>query len=244
MQAVVMAGGHGRRLRPHTDILPKPLTPVGEMPVIEIALRRMAAQGVGRAVVCTGVKARLIEAYLDTVPDLGLAVVFREDREPQGTAGALRDLGDLLADDFLVVNADVLTDADVGTVLRRHRDAAAALTVAVARRDFPIRYGVVECAAGDMVTGLREKPVATVDVNLGMYALSRPEVEPLLAATSGRLDMTDLIALLLDARRPVVAARLDCRWYDIGVEADLYAAREAFAADPAAFLGAPTAPRG
>jgi len=239
MQVVVMAGGHGRRLRPYTDILPKPLTPVGDMPVIEIALRRMAAQGVRQAVLCTSVKARLIEAYLGSVPDLGLAVIFREDREPQGTAGALRDLGDLLADDFLVVNGDVLTDADVGAIVRRHRDAAAALTVAVARRDFPIRYGVVECDAADAVTRLREKPVATVDVNLGMYALSRRAVAPVLAATSGRLDMTDLIALLLEARRPVVAARLDCRWYDIGVEADLRDARAAFVTDPAVFLGGP-----
>ncbi len=237
-----MAGGYGRRLRPSTDILPKPLTPIGEMPVIEIVLRRIAAQGVTRAIVCTGTKARMIEAYLGSVPDLGLDLVYRQDSHPSGTAGALRDLGDLLADDFLVLNADVLTDADVTRVMHLHRARQAALTVAIARRDFPIRYGVVDCDAADTVTGIREKPVASVDVNLGIYALSRREAEPMLKATTGRLDMPDLIALLVEAKRPVVAARLDCRWFDIGEEADLRIAREAFAADGGPFMGKPGSP--
>lgn len=234
-----MAGGYGRRLRPSTDILPKPLTPIGEMPVIEIVLRRIAAQGVTEVILCTGTKARMIQAYLGSVPDLGLEPIYREDKEPQGTAGALRDLGALLADDFLVLNADVLTDADVGAIMRRHHGARAALTVAVARRDFPIRYGVVDCDAADTVTGLREKPVASVDVNLGMYALSRRHVAPLLEEKPGRVDMTDLITLLVGAGHPVAAARLDCRWFDIGEEADLRIAREAFAEDAARFLGRP-----
>ncbi|MCP4380162.1 MAG: NTP transferase domain-containing protein [Hyphomicrobiales bacterium] len=237
MQAVVMAGGFGMRLRPHTDILPKPLTPIEDMPVIEVLLRRIATQGVTRAVICTGSKARLVRAYLKDVPNLGLDLTYHQDPEPRGTAGALGDIAGLLEEDFLVLNADVLTDADVGGIMNWHRDKRAALTLAVSRRDWPIPYGVVECDEADVVIGMREKPVATVDLNLGMYALSRRHVDPVLKATQGRLDMPDLIASLLASGQMVSAARIKCRWFDIGRESDLLAAREAYAIDPDPFLG-------
>ncbi|MEQ9689625.1 MAG: sugar phosphate nucleotidyltransferase [Bauldia litoralis] len=239
MQAVVMAGGFGTRLRPHTDILPKPLTPIDDMPIVEVLLRRIAAQGVAQAVICTGAKAQLVRAYLGEVPDLGLDLTYHRDPEPRGTAGALRDIVDELEDDFLVLNADVLTDADVAGIMAWHRDRQAALTLAVSRRDWPIPYGVVECDEAGVVAGIREKPVATVDLNLGMYALTRRFVEPVLTATQGRLDMPDLIASLLASDQVVSAARIACRWYDVGRESDLRMAREAYAADPAPFLGAP-----
>lgn len=88
-----------------------------------------------------------------------------------------------------------------------------------------------------VVTGIREKPVASVDVNLGMYALSRREVLPLLNGVSGRIDMPDLVPLLLAAGKSVAAARFDCQWFDIGEERDLYAARDAFGAGADLFLG-------
>lgn len=234
-----MAGGMGMRLRPYTNVLPKPLTPIDDRPVIEVVLRHFAACGGRQAIVCLNAKARLIRTFLETLDDPGLAVLCRDDREPSGTAGALRDLLGELEDDFLVLNADALTDADLAGLMERHRAAGAAATMAVHRRSIPIRYGVVDIGDDDRVSAIREKPTVTLDLSLGIYALSRRAIEPVLRGTTGRLDMPELINRIAGGGRPVIAARLDCRWFDIGEETDLLAAREAFAGDPDAFLGRP-----
>src|SRR6266581_9622600 len=130
MRAVILAGGLGTRLRPYTTVLPKPLVPVGERPVLEHILRRLQACGVGRADICVGHLGELIQVYFSQVDSLGdLELCWHREDEPLGTAGALRLVPDL-AGTFIVMNGDILTTLDYRELVAFHERSGAALTVA------------------------------------------------------------------------------------------------------------------
>src|SRR6266536_437473 len=145
-RAVILAGGLGMRLRPYTMVLPKPLIPIGERPILEHIIRRLAAAGISRVDVSLGRHlGALIHTYFtqaETVPD-GLEVAFWWEDAPQGTAGALRGIPDLDGS-FLVMNGDILTTLDYGALMRHHASTGAALTIAMRREQVDIALGVIE----------------------------------------------------------------------------------------------------
>src|ERR671919_2411543 len=155
MRAVILAGGRGTRLAPYTTVLPKPLLPVGERPVLELILRQLMHSGIGIRTVdlCVGHLGELIRAYFAENSHLPPEVELRyhwED-EPLGTVGALRQI-ERPEGPFLMVNGDVLATLDYRDLVRTHRENGAALTMAVRRREIEIELGVVE-ADGGLVTG-------------------------------------------------------------------------------------------
>ncbi len=142
MRAVILAGGKGTRLRPYTTVLPKPLVPVGERPILELIIHQLAAAGFTRADLCVGHLGGLIRAYLTetgVVPD-GVEVHYSWEDEPLGTAGALH-LIERPDEPFLVMNGDILTTLDYGELLRFHRSGGAALTIATHHKDVPLALG-------------------------------------------------------------------------------------------------------
>jgi NDP-sugar pyrophosphorylase family protein len=228
-RAVVLAGGLGMRLRPYTTVLPKPLMPVGDRPILDIIVRQLRHHGFERLTIVTGHLAELIEAFFGDGERFGIAIdYFRED-EPLGTVGAL-SLLDGLDDDFLVMNGDVLTDLAYGEFLDGHRASGAAASVAAHRREVQISLGVLQFEDSDdadRLTGYIEKPSYDYEVSMGVYAFAPRAIE--LIEPNKRLDFPDLVLRLLDAGEVVRARRSENDyWLDIGRHDDYETAMDEF----------------
>jgi NDP-sugar pyrophosphorylase family protein len=204
-RAIIMAGGEGARLRPYTAILPKPLMPIGDRPVLDIVIRQLRAAGVERVTLATGYLAELIEAFFGDGRSYGIAIDYFREREPLGTVGALALVGGL-DESFLVMNGDVLTDMDYAAMLEQHVASGAVVTVATTRRQVDISLGVMEFDDPDApqrVTSYVEKPTLSYEVSMGVYCFHPRVLEHLEAGA--RLDFPDLILRLLDAGEHVEA---------------------------------------
>ncbi|MBF6620162.1 MAG: nucleotidyltransferase family protein [Patulibacter sp.] len=218
MRAVIMAGGLGMRMRPYTTVLPKPLLPIGDRPILSILLDQLAAAGVRRVDLCVGYLSGLIQAYLleAAPPREEMEVVFHLESEPLGTAGALREVSDL-DEPFLLLNGDVLTSLDFAALLGGHTESGAALTVTVQTRSTTIASGVLAIDGEDRVSDYTEKPTLQHDVSLGIYALDPRALDQL---GEGRTDVPDLVQALLASGEHVRAHRFAGEWFDIGTLSD------------------------
>ncbi|HEX5041179.1 MAG TPA: nucleotidyltransferase family protein [Candidatus Limnocylindria bacterium] len=194
--AVILAGGKGTRLRPFTITLPKPLVPIGdESSVLEIVIRQLAHQGFDSATLAIGHFGELIEAYVGDGTRWGMSIDFAREEEPLGTMGPVVQAADRLPEHFLVLNGDTLTDLDYARFLDAHAASGAPITVATARREARIEFGVLDVEDGRVV-GFREKPAIPYTVAIGAYALSRATLERYPAGQALGFDrlMLDLIA--------------------------------------------------
>jgi NDP-sugar pyrophosphorylase family protein len=218
MRAVILAGGLGMRLRPYTTVLPKPLVPVGERPILEIILRQLAAAGVRRADLCVSHLGELIQVYFSQAAKLPgeLDLQFHWEDEPLGTAGALRVVPDLDGT-FIAMNGDVLTTLDYRALVDFHEQQDALLTVAMHARRVDIDLGVIE-SEGGLITGYREKPTLQYDVSMGVYVYDAAALRYL--PESGPCQFPDLVLRLLEAGERVAAYRNDADWYDVGTFAE------------------------
>src|ERR1700691_668728 len=137
-RAVILAGGEGTRLRPYTTVLPKPLMPVGDRPVLDIVVRQLKAHGFGRITMATGYLAELIEAFFRDGSGYGIEIDYYREHEPLGTVGALALIDGVADDHVLVMNGDVLTDIDYRALLELHADSDAAATIATKERQIRV----------------------------------------------------------------------------------------------------------
>lgn len=225
MKAVILAGGRGRRLAPYTTVFPKPLAPVGQMPILEVVIRQLIGAGVEQVTLTLGYLGELIRAFFIARPELGERVEIRyvQETEPTGTAGSLTLVPDL-DDTFLVLNGDILTTLDYRALVEHHRASGAELTIAGHRKRVPIDLGVLELSEGGRVTGYREKPELVYPVSMGVYVYE-PSVLDLIPR--GRyFDFPQLVLALIDAGRPVACHESDCLWLDIGRPDDFARAQE------------------
>jgi len=227
-QAIILAGGLGMRLRPYTTVLPKPLMPVGDRPILDVIVRQLHRHGFDRLTIVTGHLAELIEAFFGTGERYGVSIdYFRED-EPLGTVGALRLLENL-DQQFLVMNGDVLTDLDYAELLDAHEGDGAAATIAAHKRDVQVSLGVLQFedeAEPDRLTGYVEKPTYHYEVSMGVYAFARRVLE--FIEPGQRLDFPDLVLRLIAAGETVRARRSEAYWLDIGRHDDYETAMEEF----------------
>jgi dTDP-glucose pyrophosphorylase len=216
---LVMAGGRGERLRPLTDVLPKPLVRVAGEPLIDILLRRLSAQGFHDIWVSVHYKASDITEHLGDGSHFGVTIRYVYEEEPLGTAGAVRLVTDVdEAEPILVCNADTVHAADYGALLDHHVATGAAATMAVYGHQIEIPYGVVQAVDG-YVTSLVEKPVRTELVSAGINVVSRALVTA--AANEGRVDMPEVIECALRDGRPVAVHEVQGYWLDIGTAGTL-----------------------
>jgi len=214
-RAVILAGGQGIRLQPYKMVLPKPLIPVADRPILEHIIRRLAASGVRRVALCLGRPlGGLIQTYFSQAAALpsGMELDYYWEEEPLGTAGALRGIPDLDGR-FIVMNGDILTTLDYGALLEAHAASGAALTIAMHRETVEISLGVIDCVDGEII-GYREKPKLTYDVSMGIYVYERRALDALPA--EGPCQFPELVMRLLDAGELVHAFRSDAVWYHIG----------------------------
>lgn len=222
MHALVLAGGRGLRLSPYTRVLPKPLLPVGDRPVMAILLERLRLAGVGKVWIALGYLGDLIRAYFGDGARSGLDLSYLEEPEPAGTAGPLALLPPQ-DEPFIMVNGDILTDLPFDRFYQAHlaeRDAA----VTVAAREYGVRmdYGCLR-TAGTTLLGWDEKPYWQGLIGIGAYVVE-PAVQA--ACPRGRLEMPDLIGRLLETGRRVAVYRTRAYWRDIGTPEEFAAANE------------------
>jgi dTDP-glucose pyrophosphorylase/CBS domain-containing protein len=220
--AVVMAGGHGLRLRPFTEDTPKPMLPVGGRPLMELIVKQLQEAGIRRVNVTTHYKADKIKGYFGDGRAFGVELNYVKEDRPLGTAGAL-GLMPAPQEPLLVINGDILTQVNFRALLEYHQEHRADMTVAVRRYDLKVPYGVVECE-GSQVRRLQEKPQMSFMVNAGIYLL-----EPLVfeyIPSGQHLNMTDLIQQLLGAGRLVISFPVREYWLDIGQNNDYLQAQE------------------
>ena len=228
-RAVVLAGGKGTRLRPYTTVLPKPLMPVGDRPILDIVVRQLKAAGFERITISTGYLAELIEVFFRDGDKYGIPVDYFREEEPLGTVGALAMIKDLDKGDFLVMNGDVLTDIDYAALLREHTASGAAATIATTSRDVRIELGVLvfgDAEDRSRLTGYMEKPKVRYEASMGVYCFAPRALEHIEKGKS--LDFPNLITKLVDAGETVRAWRIDAYWLDIGRHDDYEAAQDEF----------------
>jgi len=217
LTAVVLAGGKGNRLMPHTAELPKPLVEVGGRPVVEYLLQRLKRGGVGRVIMAVNHMADQIERRLGDGSQFGLQIKYSHEPAPLSTVGPLRLIKDL-PENFVVANGDILTDLDIGALYRYHLERRAELTVATYRGTEKIDFGVMETDSENTVTAFREKPDYHFIVSMGIYVFNRSVLD--LVPHNQPFGFDELMLTMLERHRRVLAYPYDGYWLDIGRPAD------------------------
>jgi NDP-sugar pyrophosphorylase family protein len=233
MQAILLAGGKGTRLRPFTATIPKPLLPLGDLPIVEVVIRQLAAAGIRRIAVCLGHLPHLFVASIGDGSRFGVAIDYYTEEEPLGTAGPLRMIADP-GEHFLVMNGDLLTTLDYRRLIAAHRAGTAWATIAVRRREVKIDFGVVVTAADGRLVDYQEKPVISYEVSMGINVLSRRCLE--LIPAGRRFDIPELMLAIVRHGETVQTFQTDCYWQDIGRFDDYEQACADYEHEPMRFL--------
>ena len=215
---VLMAGGRGQRLYPLTKDVPKPMLPIGGTPMIEVILRRLRAQGFKRIFVSVNYLGHLIEEHLGDGSNLGLEIDYLRENAPLGTAGALAQLRDIVSEPLFVMNADLLTDLDLRSMLEFHKRVANGGTVGVREYTFEIPFGVVRLS-GDSVESLAEKPHHRELISAGITLLDPAALNYL--SDDEYCDMPTLLTQLMEEGHTIGAFQIHEDWIDIGRPDDL-----------------------
>jgi NDP-sugar pyrophosphorylase family protein len=225
MKAVVLAGGKGTRLSPYTQILPKPLMPIGDMPILEVLIKQMKRHGVTDIILTVGHLSHLLESYFQDGSRYGVNIHYSHEEQPLGTAGPL-SLIEGLDGTFLVTNGDVLTALDLSELVDFHRKEGACATIAMHEREVKIDLGVIRLNGGLEVEGYIEKPSMDYRVSMGVYAFE-PEVLKYIPRAQ-YLDFPDLVHRLLEAGERVMGFPYNGYWQDLGRPDDYQQARSDF----------------
>lgn len=231
-RAIVLAGGRGTRLRPYTVVLPKPLMPIGEYPILEVIIRQLANAGFDRITMAVNHQAEIIKAFFQDGERWGVRIDYSLEDRPLGTMGPLRLIPDL-PDNFLVMNGDILTDLNYAEFYDTHVRNDELFTISAHAREQLVDYGVLE-VAGDRLTGLREKPCMHYDVSMGVYMASRRVLSYVPANTTYGFD--HLMHDLISAGQSVTVRKFVGYWLDIGRPDDYATAIDVFEQDSAKFL--------
>jgi len=234
MQAILMAGGKGTRLRPFTDILPKALVPIGEISILEMVLQQLHRNGFKRITIAVGHKAELIMAVIGNGKRFGLNIKYHYEDKPLGTIGALADLDDL-EDDFLVMNGDICTNMSFEAFYQTHVKSGAVGTVGAYRRFERIELGILTPdEENGKIVGFQEKPTYEFLVAMGVNAFNRSILE--FIPNGEVFGFDDLMAKIVEDDIDVRALTFDGMWHDIGRVDDYEKMLRGFADNPKAYL--------
>ncbi|MBV9526310.1 MAG: NTP transferase domain-containing protein, partial [Candidatus Dormibacteraeota bacterium] len=219
MKAVVMAGGEGSRLRPLTSRHPKPLVPVVGTPVIEHILRLLREHDIKQVVITLAYLGADIRNHLGDGSELDMEIEYVVEDRPLGTAGSVRNAAHLLDDTFLVISGDALTDLDVTSVVREHRERGAQASIVLRSVPNPLEYGVVVTDGDGNVKRFLEKPswgeVFSDQANTGIYVVEPGVLEHIKPDTVSDWSQ-DVFPAMLRRRQPLIGVPVDAYWCDIG----------------------------
>jgi NDP-sugar pyrophosphorylase family protein len=232
-RAVVLAGGIGTRLRPYTVVLPKPLMPIGDYPILEVIIRQLARQGFTQVTLAVNHQANILKAFFEDGKRWGIDIDYSLERIPKSTIAPLSLISDL-PENFLLMNGDVLTDFNLSGFLERHVECGRLFTIAAARRWQLIDYGVLQIDASHRLTGFSEKPQTEYLVSMGIYAVNRKILQ--FVPPDSKYGFDDLMKDLLGRAEPVDVEPYEGYWLDIGRPDDYMRAVEEFEQHKPQFL--------
>lgn len=216
MKAIVLAGGRGTRLKPHTEEIPKPLLPIHGKPILEILLLQLSSFGFNEISLCLGHHSESFDVFLterrDALPD-NLQITSFKESKPLGTAGAVRQV-DFRGENCLVINGDVLTNQNLRELMTWHERQSSLLTIATKNIENRLELGILELDKEHTVSGYKEKPVATHTVSMGVYVYSPETVKYI--EENERIDFPDLVLRLLQNNQKVTAFPSSAFWLHIG----------------------------
>jgi dTDP-glucose pyrophosphorylase len=221
---VIMAGGRGTRLDPFTKILPKPLVPIHEKPVIEHIIERFLAVGIRNFFVTVNYKSRILKAYFEELQE-EYSTVFVDEKTPLGTAGGLSFLKSRIKEDFFVANCDVVVEVDLRHLYSQHVDGKYDITLVVSERSHIMPYGVCNLGKDGDLVSIDEKPNVDLLVNVGLYVVN-PAVFKLIPREQ-KYDFTELVCEAIAKKYRVGVFRIkDQDWVDVGQWAEYSVALE------------------
>lgn len=213
MRAIILAGGKGTRLAPYTSVFPKPLVPIGDMPILQVIIHQLRHYGFTHITLTVGHLATLLQAFFGDGGQYGVRIDYIIEDEPLGTAGPLVFVPDL-TEAFLVMNGDVLTTLNYTELVQYHKRMGAMATVAMHRRQVKIDLGVIQLDGDNRVKGYIEKPLYDYNVSMGIYVFA-PRV--LSYIPSGEyFDFPDLVQRLLESGETILGYPYEGYWLDIG----------------------------
>ena len=215
---VIIAGGRGTRLHPHTESCPKPLLPVAGKPILEHIIERAKTEGFSNFVLAIHHLGHMIEEYFGNGENLGVKIEYLREKSPLGTAGALSLLEPLPESAFVVTNGDVITDTRYGELLDFHERHNAMATMAVRLHEWQNSFGVVQTKGID-ITGYEEKPISRSYINAGVYVLDPSALR--LLTISVPYDMPELFENIQEKEGRVIAYPIHEQWVDVGRPEDL-----------------------
>jgi NDP-sugar pyrophosphorylase family protein len=225
MKAVIQAGGKGTRLRPYTHVLPKPLVPVGDLPVIELLLKWLRRHGVQKTYVTVGYLGHLIQAVCGDGSKWDMEIIYSQEPEPLGTVGPLQLIREELNETFLMLNGDLITNLDLRAFTAFHRQHDGLVTVAATEKSVSVDLGVIENQNG-RITGFREKPTMKFYVSMGVYCIEPAILDVIPKGMPFGFD--DLMHHMLKYDLPIYMYKHDGCWMDIGREEDFLHAQEVY----------------
>lgn len=214
VDVVIMAGGKGSRLKPITNIIPKPLVPVGERPIIEIIIDNFMQHQVTQFYISVNYKAKMIEDYLKEKESPECQITYFTEDKPLGTIGSLHLIRDQLKKTIFVSNCDIIIDEDYADIYNYHKEHQNDITVVSAIKHVSIPYGVMETEKGGHLIGMIEKPEFTFQVNTGMYILEPHVIQEI--PENEFYHITDLIEKINQNGKVGVFPVAEKSWYDIG----------------------------
>jgi len=220
---VILAGGKGTRLAPYTTVFPKPLMPVGDMPILEIVLCQLRHYGFRDIVISVGHLAELLQAFFGDGSKWGLRIRYVSEDQPLGTMGPLK-LVEGLTKPFVVMNGDLLTDIDYAALYEYHISHGQEASVSVVPRTIQVSLGVLEYDGSQRLTGFREKPTTTYHASMGIYVFNPTILDLIPAAKHYGFD--NLMLDMLAANRGVKVRPFEGLWLDIGRPEDYAVANE------------------
>lgn len=214
--AVILAGGKGTRLKPFTISIPKPLVPVGDIPILEHIIRKLSSEGFKEIVITVNHLAELIKAFFGDGSKWDVTIRYSFEDKPLSTMGPLKII-ERLPEDFIILNGDVLTDLNFREFFSIHRQKRSLFTVASHKRSERIDYGVLDIS-DDQIISFREKPEIQMFVSMGVYAANKRILE--FIPSNSFFGFDDLMLSLLNSQEEVSLFKHDGYWLDIGRPSD------------------------
>jgi NDP-mannose synthase len=224
-RAVILAGGKGTRLRPYTVVLPKPLMPLGEYPILEVILRQLAKSGFTHITMAVNHQAEIIQAFFGSGEKWGVTIDYSLEDKPLSTMGPLKLISDL-PENFLVMNGDILTDLDFSRFYAHHINCNRIFTISSFSREQKTDYGVLEIDSEHQLIGFKEKPTTVYNVSMGVYMINRNVINIIPDDIAYGFD--NLMHDLIVQNKSAMVIKHAGYWLDIGRPDDYMKAIEEF----------------
>ncbi len=225
VRVVILAGGKGTRLKPYTTVFPKPLMPIGDMPILEVVLRQLKYFGFKKITLSVNHMADLLKTFFGDGSKFDMDITYCVEDKPLGTAGSL-SLVDDVTETFLVMNGDLLTTINYADMVSKHMESKAMATIGVFPREVKIDFGVLDLDDNGDLLAYKEKPRYEYLVSMGVNVFNKSALE--FVKYREYLDIPTLMMSLKDAEKRFTTFRSDCRWLDIGRPDDYENAIEIF----------------